>query len=711
MIGNRRLSQLGIPFLIVSIVVVMVIPMPAPLIDILIALNIAIALVVMLTSMIVDEPLQFSVFPALLLVTTLFRLALNISTTRLILSEGEGGAVIETFGGFVVGGNIVIGLVIFLILVVIQFAVVTSGAGRVAEVSARFTLDAMPGKQMAIDAELNAGSITEAEATKRRRTVSQEADFYGSMDGASKFVKGDAIASVVIVVINLLGGITIGVLQQGLSVAESVQRFALLSVGDGLVSQIPALLISVASGIIVTRAITDTGGGLGGDLWSQLLQDRRVLGVAAAAMTLVALMPGIPRLPFLVLSIAMAAAALRVSARDGAAAESTSSDGSTTGGSGSSEDDLLVDIRVEPLEIVLAPDLFDLVDPDSGGTLLSRVSSLRRKIAMEYGLVIPLVRTRDDASLERSSYVIKLNGVEAGRGDLPPGQSLVLVPGDDVALHGTVTVDPVFGLPAAWVSSDVAEVQARQGRTVIDRASVMVTHVSEIVVSRADEILSRQAVQELVEGVAATSPAVANEVGGDVLTLAELHDVLRALLRERVPIRDLTRILEAVTARARTNREPESLLEAARVALLVGAHVADHRRRRGAAHHDRPIARTADDRSGAHRRIRCLHGARPFDDRGVPQRRRRTDRRRRATRARAGDRVQCEPPPGHPQASPGGKARPSRALVRRADPRTIHRPVGSDQCRNRKGMKPPRSRRHFVRSRSTWARTSRSSRR
>ncbi|MDW3179354.1 MAG: flagellar biosynthesis protein FlhA [Acidimicrobiia bacterium] len=566
-IKRRRISQLGIPFMIVSIVVVMVVPMPALLIDIMIALNIAIALVAMLTSMIVDEPLEFSVFPALLLVTTLFRLALNISTTRLILSEGEGGAVIETFGGFVVGGNIVIGLVIFLILVVIQFAVVTSGAGRVAEVSARFTLDAMPGKQMAIDAELNAGSITELEATQRRKTVSREADFYGSMDGASKFVKGDAIASVVIVVINLLGGITIGVLQQGLSVSESVQRFALLSVGDGLVSQIPALLISVASGIIVTRAITDVGGGLGGDLFAQLLQDRRVLGVAAAAMTVVGLMPGIPRLPFLVMSIAMATAALRAADPDNPSADPSAPAGRPS--TGSAEEDLFVDIRVEPLEIVLAPDLFDLVDPDSGGTLLSRVSSLRRKIAMEYGLVIPLVRTRDDSSLDRSTYVIKLNGVEAGRGDLPPGQSLVLVPGDDLALQGTVTVDPVFGLPAAWVSSDVAEVQARQGKTVIDRASVMVTHVSEIVVSRADEILSRQAVQELVEGVAATSPAVANEVGGDVLTLAELHDVLRALLRERVPIRDLTRILEAVTARARTSREPDALLEAARTALAA----------------------------------------------------------------------------------------------------------------------------------------------
>ncbi len=563
----RRMSQLGIPFLIVSVVVVMVVPLPAPLIDVLIAFNLCIGLVAMLTSMIVDEPLQFSVFPALLLVTTLFRLALNISTTRLILSEGEGGAVIETFGGFVVGGNIVIGLVIFLILVVIQFAVVTTGAGRVAEVSARFTLDAMPGKQMAIDAELNSGSISEEEATRRRKVVAREADFYGSMDGASKFVKGDAIASVVIVVINLIGGITVGAVQQGLTVSESVSRFALLSVGDGLVSQIPALLISVASGIIVTRAVTDEGGGLGGDLWAQLLQDRRVLGVAGAAMTLVALMPGIPRIPFLVMAAGLGIGASRagtVGSTDAAQpGEATPRQTSAT----STEDDLALDIRVEPLEIVLAPDLFDLVDPARGGTLLTRVSALRRKLALEYGLVIPLVRTRDDVALPRATYVVKINGVEAARGELPEGKSLVLVPGDDLALQGEVTVDPVFGLPAAWVASDVAEVQERQGRTVIDRASVMVTHLSELITSRADELLSRQAVQELVEGVAATSPAVANEIGSDVLTLAELHDVLRGLLRERVPIRDLTRILEAVTARARVNREPDSLLEAARTAL------------------------------------------------------------------------------------------------------------------------------------------------
>ncbi len=563
-VPQNRMSQLGIPFLIVSVVVVMVMPLPATLIDVLIAFNLGTALIVMLTSMLVDEPLQFSVFPALLLVTTLFRLALNISTTRLILSEGVGGSVIETFGGFVVGNNIVIGLVIFLILVVIQFAVVTAGAGRVAEVSARFTLDAMPGKQMAIDAELNSGAITESEATRRRKVVAAEADFYGSMDGASKFVKGDAIASVVIVIINLIGGITVGVVQQGLTVSGSISRFALLSVGDGLVSQIPALLISVASGIIVTRAVTERGGGLGGDLWHQLLQDRRVLGVAAAAMTLVGLMPGLPRLPFLVMAIAMAVAALRAEEADESGEDGPTRDLTPER---SDDDDLTIDLQVEPLEIVLAPDLFDLVDPERGGTLLSRVSSLRKKIAMEFGLVIPLVRTRDDTTLERSTYVIKVNGVEAGRGELPPGRSLVLMPGDSVGLHGDVTVDPVFGLPAAWVSSDVAEVEQRQGRTVIDRASVLVTHLSELVTSRADELLSRQAVQELVEVVAATNPAVANEVGGEVLGLAELHEVLRGLLREQVPIRDLTRILEAVTARARSSREIDELLEAARGAL------------------------------------------------------------------------------------------------------------------------------------------------
>ena len=563
--SRTRMAQVGVPLMIVSIVMVMVVPLPAGLVDMLIALNITIAIVTMLTAMMVEEPLHFSVFPALLLVTTLFRLALNISTTRLILRDGNGGRVIETFGGFVVGDNIVIGLVIFLILIVIQFAVITTGAGRVAEVSARFTLDAMPGKQMGIDADLNSGAITEAEAKMRRQTVAREADFYGSMDGASKFVKGDTIASVVIVIINLVGGIAVGVFQQGLSAGESVNRFALLSVGDGLVSQIPALLISVASGIIVTRAVTDDEGGLGTDLWLQLVQDRRVLSVSAGSVLLVALMPGLPKAPFLFLATLLGiAASRRVGPRPGTESAVAPTETSTLADP-NSEEHLLSDIAVEPLELVLAADLFDLVDPEVGGTLLDRVKALRRKTALDLGLVIPLVRSRDDVTLPSATYVIRVNGVEAGRGVAPIGKSLVLMPGDEIA--GDTSVDPIFGLPAAWVAAELAGEMTRRGKTVIDRSSVIVTHLSEIIKRNASALLSRQSVQELVEGVAHDSPAVANEVGGDVLSLAQLHSILGSLLDAGIPVRDLTRILEATTAKALSTDDPDALVDAARLAL------------------------------------------------------------------------------------------------------------------------------------------------
>lgn len=566
--SRTRMAQVGVPLMIVSIVMVMVVPLPAGLVDMLIAVNITIAIVTMLTAMMVEEPLEFSVFPALLLVTTLFRLALNISTTRLILRDGDGGRVIETFGGFVVGDNIVIGLVIFLILVVIQFAVITTGAGRVAEVSARFTLDAMPGKQMGIDADLNSGAITETEAKMRRQTVAREADFYGSMDGASKFVKGDTIASVVIVIINLVGGISVGVFQQGLSAGESVNRFALLSVGDGLVSQIPALLISVASGIIVTRAVTDDEGGLGTDLWLQLVQDRRVLSVSAGSVLLVALMPGLPKAPFLFLATLLAvAASRRVGPRPTADSAVPAPDAAGRLDSAESEEHLLSDIAVEPLELVLAADLFDLVDPEAGGTLLDRVKALRRKTALDLGLVIPLVRSRDDVTLPTATYVIRVNGVEAGRGIAPIGKSLVLMPGDDIAGADGMSEDPIFGLPAAWVAAELAGEMTRRGKTVIDRSSVIVTHLSEIIKRNASALLSRQSVQELVEAVAHESPAVANEVGSDVLGLADLHSVLGALLDAGIPIRDLTRILEATTAKARTTDDLDALVDAARLAL------------------------------------------------------------------------------------------------------------------------------------------------
>lgn len=580
-------AVIGIPFLIVSIVLVMVVPLPPTLIDLFLSANLAISVLIVVTSMVIREPLQFSVFPTLLLVTTLIRLALNVSTTRAVLTHGFAGHVVEAFGGFVVGGNIIIGLVIFTILVVIQFSVITAGAGRVAEVGARFTLDAMPGKQMAIDADLNAGLISEAEAKYRRREVGREADFYGSMDGASKFVKGDAVAGLIIVSINLVGGIAVGVLQKGLGVAESVQRYSLLAVGDGLVSQIPALLIGVASGIIVTRASSDSSDGLGGDLWRQLLQSRRVLGITAAVMGSMAILPGLPKLPFLIIAVALAIVASRRNDDPlvhpfELPAELTSSPGAATAGEGQPAEDpdgLAAQLLVEPLELEIAPDLYDLVEGPGGG-LLDRVKALRRQIARELGMVVPLVRTRDDIALPASTYVIRVNGVEAGRGTAPPGQVLVLAEGATLPIPGTATTEPVYGLPAFWVSSDLAGHLEAQGATVIDRGTVIVTHLAELVRRNAPELLTRQATQQLLDTVNEMAPAVVGEIGmPENLSLAEVQAVLRGLLREQVPIRDLVTILETITARARETRVAEDLVSSARVALAaaISAQVVDER--------------------------------------------------------------------------------------------------------------------------------------
>ncbi len=590
--GRGSFAVIGIPFLIVSIILVMVVPLPPAMIDLLLSANLAIAVLIMVTSMVIREPLQFSVFPALLLVTTLIRLALNVSTTRSILSHGFAGHVVEAFGGFVVGGNIIIGLVIFTILVVIQFSVITAGAGRVAEVGARFTLDAMPGKQMAIDADLNAGLITETEAKIRRRDVGREADFYGAMDGASKFVKGDAVAGLIIVMINLVGGIAVGVLQQGLAVGESVQRYSLLAVGDGLVSQIPALLISVASGIIVTRATSEGNDGLGGDLWRQLLQSRRVLGIAAAVMGSLAILPGLPKLPFLAIAAVLGVVASRrndepvIDLLDGMGPSGRA--GAVGGGPGSGggdananadPDSLASQLLVEPLELEIAPDLYDLIEGPGGG-LLDRVKALRRQIARELGMVVPLVRTRDDIALPPHTYVIRVNGVEAGRGTAPPGQVLVLADGANLSMPGTPTTEPVYGLPAYWVSADLAGHLEAQGATVIDRGTVIVTHLAELVRRNAPELLTRQGTQQLLDTVSELAPSVVAEIGtGDSLALAEVQAVLRGLLREQVPIRDLVTILETITARARVTRVTDDLVSEARVALAnaISAQVVDER--------------------------------------------------------------------------------------------------------------------------------------
>jgi len=562
-----------VPVGVVLIIIMMVVPLPSLLIDMLIALNITGAMVVVLVSMFVSRPLEFSAFPALLLVATLFRLALNISATRLVLLDGFAGRVIDAFGHFVVGGSLVVGLVIFTILVVIQFVVITKGAERVAEVGARFTLDAMPGKQMAIDADLNAGLIDEATARKRREDVSAEADFYGSMDGASKFVKGDAIAAIIIVLINLIGGFAVGVLQRGMAPLDAVETYSLLSVGDGLVSQIPALLLSVSTGLMVTRAGGE--GDLGSTVVTQLTRQRMALQIAGGAALGLCLIPGLPKLPFLVIGAGVLLIAQRLpkaSAIEAAEAIEEVSDLPPP----DSPEALMGEMRVDPLELALAPDLVDLVDT-SGGDLLDRVRALRRKVALELGILMPPVRTRDDLTLELSTYSIRISGVEVASGQAPPGTVLAIGEGLDF-LPGRAGVEPVFGLPGKWVPGELRHQAELSGATVVDRASVIITHLAEVVRVNASRLLGREDVRSLTEVVKRTHPVVVEELTPALLSLGQVQRVLQGLLDEGVPIRDLVRIFESLSLIAKVTSDHDLMLEAARTALgpaIAARHLTD----------------------------------------------------------------------------------------------------------------------------------------
>ena len=568
-----RATRWGVPILIVGTVLMMVVPLPPALLDLLLALNITLAILAMLSVLLLEDTLELSAFPSILLVATVFRLALNVSSTRLILLDGYAGKVIQAFGAFVVGGSVVVGLVVFLILVVIQMAVVTAGAGRVAEVGARFALDAMPGKQMAIDADLASGLIDEHEAKQRRRRIAKESDFYGAMDGASKFVKGDAIAGVVIVLINLLGGFAIGVASQGMSLGEAIQTYSLLTVGDGLVSQIPALLISVATGLLVSR-VGDEDEDLGPLLGRQLLANTRALRIGSGVMAMMGVMPGLPFVPFMAIAAGLFALSTRADDVDQTEASAGAAGGqSVLAVEGPGPDDpetIIGDLRLEPLQLHLAYDTLDLIDPNRGGDLLERVRALRHQIARELGIVMPLVRTRDDASLPTGSYQILLHGVEVARGEAPSGRLLALPAGDGSALAPMATaetVEPVFQLPAYWIPTEARASAAATGATVVDRSSVIVTHLAEVVRDHAPDLLSRQQVQQLVEGLRYDEPLLANEVGSEHLPLGLLHEVLRHLLDERVSIRDLPRIVEVLSQKARETRNVAQLAAASRIPL------------------------------------------------------------------------------------------------------------------------------------------------
>ena len=562
---NKNIGGLAVPMGVVGIVLLLVVPLPASLLDVLLVINVVGSLVILLTTMYVKRPLDLSVFPSLLLVATLFRLGLNVAATRLVLRDGYAGEVIGAFGHFVVGGSLVIGLVIFLILVVIQFVVITNGAGRVAEVGARFTLDAMPGKQMAIDADLNSGLIDEDTARRRRADVGAEADFYGAMDGGSKFVKGDAIAGIIITIINLVGGFVIGMLQMHLSAGDSLQRFSLLTIGDGLVTQIPALLLSVSSGIIVTRSTAD--GDLGSTAARQLGQSRQALQIAGVSAIGMALIPGLPKLPFMIVGSLLIFAGQKVKARDEAEGLAALASKAPTAATQSpdSPEALIEQMRMHVLEILLAPDLVDLVG-GGDGDLLSRVRGLRRKIALDLGIVVPPVRTRDSVDLPRATYAVRISGVEVGRGELPIGRMLALGEALD-ALPGKSVHEPVFGLGGKWIPSELRHAAEMSGATVVDRVSVLITHLSSIIVAHAARLLTREDVRVLTEGVKHVNPSVVDELVPGLLSLGEVQRVLQGLLAEQVPIRDLGRIYESLTLRAKQSTDVGGLVDAARAAL------------------------------------------------------------------------------------------------------------------------------------------------
>jgi flagellar biosynthesis protein FlhA len=563
---------------VVGIVAMMIIPLPPMVLDILIVLNITFSLTILLVALNIREPLEFSSFPPLLLIATLFRLGLNVSAARLVLLNAHAGEVINAFGKVVVGGNTVVGIVVFLILVVIQYVVITNGAGRVSEVAARFTLDAMPGKQMSIDADLNAGLITPDEARARRHAIERESDFYGAMDGASKFVKGDAVAALVIIVVNIVGGLTVGVLQKGFDIGAALTTYTVLTVGDGLVNEISALLVSVATGVLVTRSSSDEG--LGSDLGTQLLSRPKLFMVVGGVLIVIGVVPGFPTVVFGVggaivasggyfLSQAQKANAVALAPAGTAGALGPGAAPLPALGSGQQAESPLDAIRVETMELEVGYGLVGLVEGGANGGLVERIGLIRRQIAGELGLIVPTVRIRDDLVLDQNAYVIKLRGSEIARGTVDPAKMLCMDPnGGDIAVSGIPTTEPVFGLPASWISVAERERAESLGYTVVDAASVLATHLAETIRRHAHEILGRPETNQLLEGLKKDQPGLVEEIVPNLASTGDVEKVLQGLLRERIPIRDLSTILEAVADGARTTKEPLFLTEAARHALV-----------------------------------------------------------------------------------------------------------------------------------------------
>ena len=563
----QKYSDVIIAVTLVMIVIMMIIPLPTPLLDLLICLNITIALIVIMSAIYNEEALDLSVFPSLLLVTTLFRLALNISSTRLILIDAYAGEVITAFGNFVVGGNPVVGFIMFIILVIINFIVITKGSERVAEVSARFTLDAMPGKQMAIDADLNQGAITDAEAKVRREKIQREADFFGAMDGASKFVKGDAIAAIVIMLINIGGGFIIGMAQRDMSAVDALQTYTLLTVGEGLVSQIPALLISTATGIIVTRAASE--GNLGNDLVKQLFNNERVFFINAGVLLMLAIVPGLPGVPFASLAIVCAFIGYNLHKKS-VVPEAVKEEQAQAKEKheATRPENIISLLQVDPMELEIGYSLIPLVDTGQGGDLLDRIVMIRRQCALELGLVVPTIRIRDNIQIKPNAYIIKLKGMEIARGELMLDHFLAMNSGTVFEeIPGIETVEPAFGLPALWIPESQREQAELNGYTVVDAVSVLATHLTEVIKQHASEILGRQEAQNLVDNLAKTHQSLVDEVVPELLGIGEIQKVLANLLNERISIRDMATIMEVLADYARATKDPEILTEYVRHAM------------------------------------------------------------------------------------------------------------------------------------------------
>lgn len=561
-----QIRDLGVLGAVILIVAMLIIPLPHWLLSFLIIINITLALLVLLTSMNMKEALDFSIFPTIILLLTLFRLSLSVSTTRAILAEGDAGDVVDTFGNFVTGGNILVGLVIFLLLVIIQFIVITKGSERVAEVAARFTLDAMPGKQMSIDADLNAGMISEKEARERREKVSGEADFYGAMDGATKFVKGDAIASIIMVFINLLVGMVIGMMQMGLSFGEAASKYSLLTVGDGLVSQIPALLISTATGIVVTRAASD--GNLGVDITNQLFAQSKLLYVAGGTIFLLGIFTPIPLWITLPISAALILGAFLMDRKkEEDPEEILELEQEVAADTMKSPENVVNLLSVDPIEFEFGYGLIPLVDAAQGGDLLDRVVMIRRQLALELGIVIPVVRIRDNIQLQPNEYRIKIKGNEMARGELLLDHYLAMSPGDDNSIEGIDTIEPSFGLPAKWITEPVKEDAEMLGYTVVDPPSVVSTHLTEMIRANAHELLGRQEAKQLIDHLRETHAILVEELTPTPLSIGEIQKVLAKLLRENVSIRNLPIIFETLADYAKLTSDTDILTEYVRQAL------------------------------------------------------------------------------------------------------------------------------------------------